>query len=78
MKYLIILFTVLIKLLYILDDSSISDVINSCLNACNRHGIDYYRKKEPETQLDFNDIDTNYDSEELDNKDNSVIIIYFI
>lgn len=48
-------------------------MINSCLSACNRHGIDHYRLKANENKIDCTD-----DSEsnnELECEENDVILM---
>ncbi|XP_027843742.2 transcriptional regulator ATRX homolog isoform X2 [Aphis gossypii] len=50
------------------DDSSIDDVINSCLTACKGRNIEHYHKKTQESQTNINDMDTMSESE-LDNED---------
>lgn len=44
----------------IIDDSSISDVINTYLSTCNKKGIDYYRKK---NHSDVNNMDEELEDE---------------
>ncbi|KAL5240096.1 hypothetical protein ACI65C_007506 [Semiaphis heraclei] len=47
------------------DDSSIDDVINSCLTACNKRSIDHYKK----SQSHINDMETAFESDGLENED---------
>jgi hypothetical protein len=52
------------------DDSSINDVINSCLIGCRKQNIDHYRKKSQENQLEING-----GPDELQNEENMVFFI---
>lgn len=56
------------------DDSSINDVINSCLIDCRKQNIDHYRKKNQENQLDINAIEINGGSNKLQNEENMVLL----
>lgn len=44
--------------IFILDDSSIFEVINDCMITCNKRGIDHYRNKSQENQIYDNNMDT--------------------
>ncbi|XP_022173099.1 transcriptional regulator ATRX homolog isoform X2 [Myzus persicae] len=47
------------------DDSSIDDVINSCLTACKKRSIDHYNKK---IRSNINDVDTIIESDGFENE----------
>lgn len=55
-----ILFYIINFCIFIIDDSCISDVINTYLTTCNKKGIDYYRKK---NQSDVNNVDNELEEE---------------
>lgn len=46
-----------------LEDSSINDVINSCLTACKRPSIEHYHNKTQETESSIYDMETIHESE---------------
>lgn len=54
------MFYIIINFFIIIDDSSISDVINTYLSTCDKKGIDYYRKK---NQSDVNNVDKELEDE---------------
>jgi len=58
---------------FLSDDSSIDDVINSCLTACNKRSIDHYLKK---SQSHINNMETIIESDRLENEDVSFIDRY--
>jgi len=54
------------------DGTSIDEVIDSCFATCNRNGIDHYRSRTKENQIDFNDISESDDELKYEeNEENS-------
>lgn len=58
--------------IFILDNSSIFEVINECFTTCNNRGIDHYRNKNQGNQIDHNAKDTTT-QESSENEVNNVI-----
>lgn len=62
--------------IFILESSSIIDVINECLTACNRPNVDHYRRKIQDDQSDLNDTEI-VDRSEYENQEDTVSYIYY-